>query len=83
MMEVWWIVVGVLVLALLGMLYAVLQRRSKQMERRDATATTADRDGAPERETSRPGPMRAEDPAWQPASQAQDRATRKQKPPAP
>jgi cbb3-type cytochrome oxidase subunit 3 len=82
MMEWWWIVLAALVLAVIGIVYFV-QRRARRMERRDAGPAIAKRDFVAERETSRMGNLSEEDQAWQAASQAKDRTTREQQPPAP
>ena len=80
-MDVWWMLPAVVPIAVIGVVYAVLRSRGSKMDRMDRleAATTAERDVVAERESSRPGTLRAEDHARQSASLETDRSTRTQK----
>jgi membrane protein implicated in regulation of membrane protease activity len=82
-MDAQWIVLAMLVVAVIGVLYGVLQRRRSRMERHDPASMTTDRVFVAERETSRLGTMSAEDQAWQSASLEKDRDNQQRKPPIP
>jgi hypothetical protein len=74
-MEGWWIVLGILVLAVIGIFYVLLHRSGRGPRPPDAEPT-ANRDFVQERETARLGDMSEEDRAWQAASLEKDRTRR-------
>lgn len=78
-MNIWWIVLVLFILAAIAVLVPLLRRSKPQPTLEDASP---DRDFGADRETSRMGNLSAEDQAWQAASQAKDRASREQTPPA-
>lgn len=79
-MEDWWIVLVVLILAALGIVYAL--RRSRQRTVPVDDVSTTPRDFIQERETARMGNLSEEERDWQAASIERERASKVPKPPA-